>query len=255
VAGATLFVADTGNHAVRAVDLESGEVTTVVAPDAQEGRPLRSPWGLAWDDDGNRLFIAAAGLHQIWIFDPATKQAGPFAGTGVEGGRDGEASEAWFAQPSGVALADGVLYVADSETSTIRAISHLDRGPRVRTVCGAGDLFGFGDRDGAGPAAELQHPLGVAGCAGTLYVADSFNHKIRAVDPATGRCRTLFGGGGPELDPGTTDAELSAARPGVPAFSEPEGIAALEGRLLVADTGNHRILEVDIADGRRRAIL
>ena len=140
LAGDTLYVADTGNHAVRALDLASGRLTMVAGP------PLRSPWGLAWD--GRRLFIANAGTHQIWVYDPGLAQALPFAGTGVEGGRDGDARDASFAQPSGLALMDGVLYVADAETSSIRAISDLEGRPEVRTICGAGDLFGFGeDRD------------------------------------------------------------------------------------------------------------
>jgi DNA-binding beta-propeller fold protein YncE len=262
LAGDTLYVADTGNHAVRALDLASGRMTTVAGP------PLRSPWGLAWD--GRRLFVANAGTHQIWVYDPATAEALPFAGTGVEGGRDGDAEEAWFAQPSGLALMDGVLYVADAETSSIRAISDLEapapRRPRVRTICGAGDLFGFGDRDGVGPAAELQHPIGLAAGAGAVYVADTFNHKLRWIDPATGSCRTLAGGDGSELDPDPLPgSRLAPAQPDAPAFLEPEGLAisqpptppgplAGKAELIVADTGNHRVLAVAIAGGARRLL-
>jgi DNA-binding beta-propeller fold protein YncE len=251
LAGETLYVADTGNHALRALDLASGTLTTVAGP------PLRSPWGLAWD--GRRIFIANAGTHQIWVYDPATAEAAPFAGTGAEGGRDGEARDAWFAQPSGLALMEGVLYVADAETSSIRAISDLDGTPKVRTVCGAGDLFGFGDRDGTGPAAALQHPIGLAAGGGAVYVADTFNHKLRSVDPLTGRCRTLAGGGGSELDPDPLPgSRLAPARPGAPAFLEPEGLGiAPDGpvpELIVADTGNHRVLAVAIADGARRVL-
>ena len=136
VAGGTLFVADTGNHAVRAVDLARGQVTTV-APAG--GPPLRSPWGLA--RDGRRLYVAVAGLHQIWAYEPASGDLGPLAGTGVEGSRDGEAPAAWFAQPSGLtlgsALSGGTLFVADSETSSIREVSGVDRRPgrpQVRVV-------------------------------------------------------------------------------------------------------------------------
>jgi outer membrane protein assembly factor BamB len=255
LAGDTLYVADTGNHAVRALDLASGTLTAVAGP------PLRSPWGLAWD--GRRLFIANAGTHQIWVYDPATAQALPFAGTGAEGGRDGDAREAWFAQPSGLALMDGVLYVADAETSSIRAISDLEGRPSVRTVCGAGDLFGFGDRDGAGPAAELQHPIGLAAGEGAVYVADTFNHKLRWIDPATGSCRTLAGGGGSELDPDPLPgSRLAPAQPNAPAFLEPEGLAMRlavgppgnGAELIVADTGNHRVLAVRIADGARQVL-
>jgi DNA-binding beta-propeller fold protein YncE len=253
LAGGTLYIADTGNHALRTLDLDTDKppALTMVA-----GPPLRSPWGLAWD--GRRLFVANAGTHQIWVYDPATSQAAPFAGTRVEGGRDGEAGEAWFAQPSGLALMDGVLYVADAETSSIRAISALDRRPRVRTVCGAGDLFDFGDRDGAGPAAQLQHPIGLTAGGGAVYVADTFNHKLRRVDPVSGFCETLTGGDGSELDPDPLPgSRLAPAQPHAPAFLEPEGLAmskAGPAELIVADTGNHRVLAVAIADGARRVL-
>lgn len=249
LAEGTLYVSDTGNHALRAVDLRSGVVSTVVA-----GGGLRSPWGLAWD--GSRLFIASAGTHQIWGFDPASGQSGRFAGTGAEGGLDGPAASASFAQPSGLAVLDGVLYVADSETSSIRVISGLDGAATVTTLCGAGDLFGFGDTDGAGPMAQLQHPIGIAAGAGTLFVADTFNHKIRTVDPGTGSCRSLFGNG--DLEPATPAAagsQLGAAGPGLPAFCEPEGLVVRGEELLVADTGNHRVLAVGLERGERRVLV
>lgn len=249
LAGETLFVADTGNHALGALNLTTGTLATVAGP------PLRSPWGLAWD--GRRVFIANAGTHQIFVYDPSTGVADLFAGTGAEGGRDGPAGEAWFAQPSGLAHMDGVLYVADAETSSIRAISGLDGSPLVRTVCGAGDLFGFGDRDGAGPAAELQHPIGLAAEGGAVYVADSFNHKIRKIDPVSGSCKTLFGGGGSELDPDPLPgSRLAPAQANAPAFLEPEGLAVTADRraLIVADTGNHRVLDVSMGDGARQVL-
>lgn len=271
LAGGTLYIADTGNHALRTLDLDADDTGEPPQLTMVAGAPLRSPWGLAWD--GRRLFVANAGTHQIWVYDPATSRVAPFAGTRVEGGRDGDAGEAWFAQPSGLALMDGVLYVADAETSSIRAISHLDGKPRVRTVCGAGDLFGFGDRDGAGPAAELQHPIGLAAGGGAVYVADTFNHKLRRIDPATGSCQTLAGGGGSELDPDPPPgSRLAPAQPNVPAFLEPEGLAirlatspqagqagqaspvGAGAELIVADTGNHRVLAVAVADGSRRVL-
>jgi sugar lactone lactonase YvrE len=98
----------------------------------------------------------------------------------------------------------------------------------VRTVCGSGELFGFGDRDGVGAEVLLQHPLGIAAGDGVLYVADSFNHKVKRVDPETGECRTLFGG--LQRLPETGDG-----------FWEPEGLAYADGTLYVADTNNHRI--------------
>lgn len=263
--GEVLYVADTGNHALRAVDLASGTVLTVAGTGekgsgatmrAGPGREiaLRSPWDLAWD--GARLFVAMAGSHQIWTFDPASGAVAPFAGTGQELRRDGPAAAAAFAQPSGLVMLDGILYIADSEISSIRAISDLDGEPVVRTVCGSGDLFGYGDRDGRGEEVLLQHPIGITAGEVVLYVADTYNHKVRAVDPGTGESTTLFGSGDaerlPELVPGYALVRADAV---TPAFFEPEGIAYRDGELLVADTNNHRLVAVALADGTRRVIL
>lgn len=265
LAGEALYIADTGNHALRAADLSAQTVTTVAGTGSMGQGPgmrpgpgrevaLRSPWDLAWD--GERLYVAMAGSHQIWLFDPVSGVAGPYAGTGREIRLDGPARSASFAQPSGLALLGAVLYVADSEISSIRSISDLGGAPVVRTVCGSGELFGFGDRDGAGERALLQHPIGIAAGAGVLYVADTFNHKIKEVDPATGGCTTLFGNGEPERLPELVSGEaLRRADPATPAFFEPEGVAWRDGELLIADTNNHRVLAVNLADGSRRVLI
>jgi DNA-binding beta-propeller fold protein YncE len=261
--GDVLWVADTGNHALRRVDLATGEVRTI-AGTGQKGRggtpggdalatALRSPWDLAWD--GELLYVAMAGTHQIWAYDPGVEEIDVFAGSGWERHNDGPATDAAFAQPSGLALMGGRLYVADSEISTIRVIGDLRAQPVVGTVCGSGDLFGFGDTDGTGWDVLLQHPIGIAASNGVLYIADTFNHKIKAVDPATGECRTLFGNGEPERLPELVPTyELVRGDPVTPSFHEPEGLAVRGGELLVADTNNHRIVVVSIADGSRRVL-
>ena len=147
---------------------------------------------LAWD--GELLYVAMAGTHQIWFHDPATGETDAYAGTGRELRIDGPIGQAAFAQPSGLAFLDDSLYIADSEISSIRAIDGLRAFPKARTVCGSGELFEFGDRDGIGDEVLLQHPLGVAAGDGELWVADSFNHKVKRVDPTSGECRTAFGG-------------------------------------------------------------
>jgi hypothetical protein len=96
-------------------------------------------------------------------------------------------------------------------------------------------LFEFGDVDGEGDAARLQHPLGVAFHAGMLYVADTYNHKVKILDPQTRRVRTLLGDG----TPGHVD--------GVPArFFEPGGLTVAAGKLYIADTNNHAIRVADL---------
>jgi DNA-binding beta-propeller fold protein YncE len=226
-----LYVADTENHEIRELDLRARRVTTIAGTGKkgtkEDGGPalsvaLRSPWALALD--GQELFVAMAGAHQIWTLDLARHVIEPFAGTGEEGIADGPLASAEFAQPSGLALAGHTLYVADSEDSGVRAID-LDKGV-VHTLVGSG-LFHFGDRDGRGEAALLQHPLGVAAAPGALYVADTYNNKIKRIDLHTLEVTSLAGGSSATL-------------------FEPGGVALLpDGRLLIADTNNHRLRTLD----------
>ncbi len=125
-----LYVADTENHAIRAINLGSGRVRTIAGTGEKAHRrlgvgdptstPLRSPWAL-WAE-GNILFIAMAGSQQIWVM-VGEGQIGPFFGNGREALVDGTAVEASFNQPSDLSLGMGHLFVADSEASAIRAIS------------------------------------------------------------------------------------------------------------------------------------
>jgi len=185
-----------------------------------------------------------AGSHQIWMMDLARNSIGPLAGSGREGTADGPLMSAHLAQPSGLTLdGNGRLYFADSEASAIRMMETYSRRGRVATLAGSGkSLFDFGDADGVGDAARLQHPLGVVFHAGLLYVADTYNNKIKTVDPETRETRTLMGSDGGWRD-GTE-----------PLFYEPGGIDAAGGKLYVADTNNHCIRIVDL-DTRRTSTL
>lgn len=247
----TLYVADTENHQVRAVDLEARIVETVAgtgkqAPWTSEGGDateidLNSPWDLALKP--GILIVAMTGPHQLWVVDLVNGQAYPYAGAGHEARRDGAVADAAFAQPSGLALDDHTLYVADAESNIIRAVA-LPPVNQVTTLVG-GDLFEFGDVDDTGNEARFQHPLGVAVFDGLVYVADTYNHKIRAVDPQTRRVRTLAGSGAP----GLADGRGTRAQ-----FFEPGGLSAAGGRLFVADTNNHAIRIVEIATGEVRTL-
>jgi len=232
--GRTLYVADTENHELRRIDLVKRRVTTIAGTgfkgrgDKDHGPAtsvaLRSPWALALR--GNDLYVAMAGAHQIWRYDIKAKTIGVFAGSGTENIMDGDAATAAFSQPSGLSLRGDTLYVADSEVSAVRAIDL--RSKRVRTLVGTG-LFDFGDTDGAGDKVRLQHALGIVATRGGVYVADTYNNKIKRLDPKTRRMTTVVG---------SPDAKKTLFEPG--------GIAALaNGRLLVADTNNHRLRIVD----------
>ncbi|WP_405934579.1 redoxin domain-containing protein [Streptomyces longwoodensis] len=196
---AGVVVADTVNHALRRLDLGSGAVTTLAGTGRQwwQGSPtsgparetdLSSPWDVAVFD--GRVWIAMAGVHQLWAYDPADETVRVAAGTANEGLVDGPVAEAWFAQPSGLAVsADGErLWVADSETSALRWV---DRAGLVHTAVGTG-LFDFGHRDGPAGQALFQHPLGVTVLPdGSVAVSDTYNHALRRYDPATGGVSTL----------------------------------------------------------------
>ena len=252
--GDTLYIADTENHAVRAVDLAGQTVTTIagtgeqsftrhpfdaVLPAAETA--LSSPWDVAFGE-GDTLYVAMAGVHQIWAINLADGTISPAVGSGREALVNTTLAASELAQPSGLFFRDGVLYFADSESSTIRAADiNTDA---LRTLAGTLDnnLFDFGDVDGAAGISRLQHPLGVTGGAeGALYVADTYNSTIKQLDPATDTITTLSGEGSPG---GYVDGALDEAR-----FDEPGGLALAGDRLFVADTNNHVIRVIDLADG------
>ncbi|MEE1773430.1 thioredoxin-like domain-containing protein [Streptomyces sp. JV185] len=231
-----IAVADTVNHAIRALDLATGETTTLAGTGRQwwQGSPtsgparevaLSSPWDVAWF--AGRLWIAMAGVHQLWTYDPATETVEVAAGTTNEGLVDGPAAEAWFAQPSGLATsADGErLWVADPETSALRHVERDGDGFAVRTAVGTG-LFDFGHRDGAAGQALFQHPLGVAALPdGSVAVCDTYNHALRRYDPASGEVTTL-----------ATD------------LREPSDAVLVDGDLVVVESARHRLTRLRLPE-------
>lgn len=241
--GATLYVADTENHAIRAIDLVRETVRTLAGTGVKGSDQdtdnmaaidiqLRSPWALALL--GDVLFIAMAGSHQIWAL-VEEEMLYDFAGNGVEALVDGAHGQASFTQPSDLAIALDHLFVADAEASAIRAIT-LDGDPEVMTLIGHG-LFEFGDVDGAGEEVRLQHPTGIAAAGQTIYIADSYNHKIKSLNPANGQVKTLVGSG----KAGLADGAFAEAQ-----LFEPEGLAVINGKLYIADTNNHVVRVADL---------
>ncbi len=236
-----LYVADTENHLIRAIHLETYEVTTIVGTGEMTydfagggmgtAQGINSPWDLV--REGSTLYVAMAGTHQIWRIDLPVGFARALAGSGRENIVDGPTETSALAQPSGICSLGGRLYFADSEVSAIRGIDLAVE--RVFTVIGEG-LFSFGDVDGAHPKAQLQHPLGLAAWGSSLIVADTYNHKIKVVDPGARSARTILGAGKPAT---STDA-------GGPAFFEPGGLCVAGDLLFVADTNNHRIVRINL---------
>jgi DNA-binding beta-propeller fold protein YncE len=259
--GDTLYVADSEAHTLRAVEIGHGQVRTVAGTGAIGGymrtggaareTALNSPWDLAWV--GNRLYIAMAGYHQLWVYDPVEDSVRPYAGTGREALADGKlwtealtrartmsdlGGYASLAQPTGLTTDGRRLYFACSEAQAIRGVG-LGSG-EVQTYVGTG-LFDFADKDGVGDAVRLQHPFGVAYHAGSgrLLVADTYNSKIKWLDPATRAVTTWLG----DENRAHTDGPAAEAR-----FNEPEGLSVAGEWLYIADTNNHTIRVVDLAD-------
>ncbi len=274
-----LYVADTENHLIRKVDLRTGEVKTIAGTGRQSlnpwpgvrfdpagqpilpkrfvgkplATPLNSPWDL-WIHQGY-LYIAMAGPHQIWRMDLKEREIGPWAGNGREDIVDGPLlprqpyglGASSFAQPSGLTSDGTWLYVADSEGSSIRAVPFDPQG-EVKTILGTAHLpfarlFTFGDVDGPVRNARLQHPLGVAWYQDKLYIADTYNCKIKELDLEKQVIRTIAGTGehGRQDDPAQ--------------FDEPGGLSVAGGKLFVADTNNHLIRVIDLEQGYRVSTL
>ncbi len=250
LSGDLLYVADTENHLIREIDLKSKTVKTIAGTGEQMRAygatgpalqvALNSPWDLQLA--GRTLYIAMAGPHQIWKIDLDKQEVSTFAGTGREARIDGALGEAGFAQPSALATDEKTLYVSDAEANIIRAIN-LGPDGKVRTLVG-GDLFDFGDKDGSGNDVRLQHPLGLALWNDKLLIADTYNHKIKLLDPSARSVKSFAGTGKP--------GQADGARP---SFYEPGGLAVAGDKLFVADTNNHAIRVVDLKTKETRTLL
>ena len=237
--GDDLYLADRKNHLIRKIDLKNQMVSTA-AGTGKQGQDrdsggiatlvgLNSPWDLL--RKGDLLFIALAGHHQIWTLDLKFKKLIPYAGNGRETLKDAPLASSSFAQPSGLTTDGKNLYVADSEISAIRSLP-LDGKGNVKTIVGLG-LFDFGDIDGVGDEVRIQHALGVAWHDGLIYIADTYNSKIKTLDPTTRECKNYLSS--------TKDGWM-----GGPMFNEPGGINISGGIIYIADTNSHRIQVVDL---------
>ncbi|MFC8920962.1 NHL domain-containing thioredoxin family protein [Cellulosimicrobium sp. NPDC057127] len=213
---------------------------------------LSSPWDVAWSPDLDAFVVAMAGNHTLWAFAPGGAEESSIrllAGTMNEGLEDGPGESAWFAQPSGLAVADdGGIWVADSETSALRRAEPVNgREVAVRTAVGQG-LFDFGHRDGPTDQALLQHPLGVAVLPdGSVVVADTYDGAVRRVvlDDAAPAADVGDGVAGTRLAGQVTTLATGLAEPSdvvVEAGQAPDGSPQVH--LLVVESAAHRITRV-----------
>ncbi|MGE5457952.1 MAG: thioredoxin-like domain-containing protein, partial [Methanococcaceae archaeon] len=242
-----LYIADTENHLIRKADLKNRSLITIagVGKQVYQRNPtgdakktgLNSPWDLVIHD--GTLYIAMAGPHQIWAIDLSTNKIRLHAGSGSENILDGDLTAAALAQPSGITTDGKKLYFADSEVSAVRSADFNIAGGKVNTIIGHG-LFEFGDVDGNADMARFQHPLGIDYVDGKLYLADTYNNKIKVVDPIL-KISKNFAGTGKE---GMTDGDPAQAE-----FNEPGGISYAKGKFYIADTNNDLVRTVDARTG------
>ncbi len=252
-----LYIADVNSHAIRLADLAERRVTTVAGNgimgrqrlpfglpiDAPTTVSLRSPWDLEFDDEG-LLHVAMAGTHQLFIFEPESGVLYPSVGNGREANlNDVRLADSELAQPSGLYYAGaGKLYFADSESSTIRLADFESDLVTVVSGTDNNSLFEFGDIDGELGVNRLQHALGVdGGPDGDVYIADTYNSRIKLIRAGETATNTVFGLGGLG---GYADGDATVAE-----FDEPGGISYAEGILYVADTNNHVVRLIDLESG------
>lgn len=229
--GGPLYVADAGSHTIRAVELDTGAISTIAgtghqlrsAADRRAGA-LSSPWDLTLVN--HTLYIAMAGVHQLWSLDLHGGTARVHSGTGAETLADGPHDAAALAQPMGIDAMGDRLYFTDAESSAVRWADATPAGT-VGTIVGTG-LFDFGDQDGVGDDVRLQHAQGIAWHApsGRLLVADSYNDALKWIDPRTRRAVSWVRG-----------------------LHEPAGVACGDRAAYVADTNAHRIVRVAYDSG------
>ena len=237
-----LYVADTGNHAIRRIRRQGGEVETIAGTGSVEinpqgdyftsppGTDLNSPTGLAISR--NVIYIAMTGLHQIWAHSLITNTLEIFAGSGREGIVDGISRSACFAQPSALALMDDTLFVADAKSSAIRAVDLATR--QVSTLVGK-SLCDCGDNDGHAAEARMQFPLDIHADPShkLLWVADTYNNKIKRIQ---------------------TKNKLVSSIPVNHRLDEPGGLAFNGDSLYIANTNFHEIVRLNLRNGKTQAL-
>jgi sugar lactone lactonase YvrE len=234
LADGVLFVADTGNHGVRRVRLDEGDVDTALGtgraayvPVEQQGAGVKasinSPQAVAVE--GATLYVAAAGQHQILRGDLERRRIETLAGDARSDVRDGIGGMSSLSQPAALALLPGQLLVADAGGNAIRRVRLADLA--VTTLAGSSP-WEPGRRDGVGRAARLAFPSGLAVAGERVFVADTLNDRLCALDPYSGELTTL------EID--------------LP-LNQPQGLSFAAGVLWVAARNDHAVVRVDPASG------
>nr|WP_324257862.1 hypothetical protein [Cellvibrio fontiphilus] len=239
IVGAYLYVADASNHKIRRIEIATGVVTTLAGSGSEgsaDGKgaaaSFNAPMGIA--TDGTHLYVADINNNKIRKIVIANGVVTTLAGSGSRGSTNGIGAAASFYLPAGIATDGTHLYVADTYNHQIRKIE-ITTGT-VTWLAGSGMQ---GSSDGIGAAASFYRPYDIAIDGAYLYVADTYNHKIRKIEITTGAVTTLAGSG-----PLAGSADGTGAAAG---FFMPSGITTDGTYLYVADTDNHKIRKIEIA--------
>ncbi|MES2676689.1 MAG: thioredoxin-like domain-containing protein [Pseudomonadota bacterium] len=245
-----LYIADTGNHALRQINFKNGEVKTIAGSGIRgdvihnENKAtdisLASPWDLEFFPDKNNIIIANAGTHQLLKYNISKQTISPFAGNGVEDLVDGKYPQNSLAQPSGLSAASGKLYFVDSESSSLRVI---EKNGEVKTLIGKG-LFEFGHQNGNIKEALLQHPTGLTADDKTIYIADTLNHIIRKYNLKTKEISDYSG---------NVRGDGIGSKKNI-SYNEPEAIISILDKFYIADTNNNRIIELGANSGNSKLL-
>ncbi len=232
-----LYIADTGNHMLRRARLLTGDVETLAgvghwerptsADYAQaKAAPMASPMDVVAHNE--RVYIAQAGIHQIWQYDPLRNVLISFSGSGREDVLDGNGLFAAHAQPSGLAMGPEALYVLDASSSALRSVRLYDA--KVSTLV-PGGLFSSGSTDGPAHSARMCHPtaLHFDSARGVLWVADTLNNKLRVYSIAKGEMKSL---------------NINYA------LRSPSGVCVAQGFVYIANTDAHEVLRLDLKTGK-----
>jgi hypothetical protein len=236
-----LYVADSGNHAVRRIQLRTGDIDTICGA-GRPGEPVEGgvtdPRAVALDQpralalSAEAMHIATAGDNRVWTYDLGKRELRLLAGSGALGVVDGNGKRASFAEPVGLATVQQMLYVCDAAGSAIRSVNA--RSGQVTTLLGE-DAWNFGVADGARVEARLQQPQAIAldPDAPVLWIADSGNDALRML---------RLGGG--ELATFQLPQRLHS----------PSGLAIADRVVWIADTDAHAVLRLDIQTGALRHV-
>ncbi|MDQ3743359.1 MAG: redoxin domain-containing protein [Acidobacteriota bacterium] len=241
--GRALYIAMAGPHQIWRLDLDRQQLSVFAGTgrEAREDGPrdeagFAQPSGLA--TDGKTLYVADAESNTI----RAVSLDGTQRGETKAGDANADDATRGDSKTGGVIRDDspaGESDARDAKADGVRlrkaSLSSSVSGDEVQTLAG-GDLFDFGDRDGEGDDVRLQHPLGLALHEGHLFIADTYNHKIKVLDPRARTVKTFAGTG----KSGQTDGAGAS-------FYEPGGLTVARGKLYVADTDNHAVRVVDLA--------